>query len=73
MYPCHCSKSHAMRLIRFGEEVYSRMLLEVQTALIGLKDWEQVLSPEEKSQTEELRDVDKSGSEEFVRAKGELR
>ena len=59
-----------MRLIRFGEEVNSRVLLEVETAMIGLRDWQQVLSADERSQMEKLKGVDKSDSAEFMQAKG---
>jgi len=63
------SKSHTMRLIRFGVETYSRMLLTAQTALMGLKDWEQILSPEEKKSLETLVGVDRRQSEEYDQAK----
>lgn len=65
-----CSKSHAFRVVRFGEDEYSRMMLEVQASLIGLEDGQQVLSAEDRSHVEALHNIDGTSTAEFQQAKG---
>lgn len=36
--------------MRYGHDMYSTMLLEGQASLLGLKDWRQILSPEDKTE-----------------------
>lgn len=69
--PVVLSKSHALRMLRSGEDEYARMMLEVQSSLIGLEDWAQVITAEERSRVESLTDTDPTTTPEFLQAKGE--
>ena len=67
-----CRKSQAMRIMRFGQEDYSKMVLDMQASLVGLKGWDDVISEEDKSC---LKNASTTASvietAEFCRAKGE--
>lgn len=59
-----------MKVLRFGADEPSLVLLELQASLIGLKEWCQVLSPEERTTIEMLGGTDGTCFPDFLRAKG---
>jgi len=66
-------KSQAMRIMRFGREDYSRMMLDMQASLMGLNGWDDIITEEEKkyAQGQNGRPMSVTESPEFLRAKGE--
>ena len=59
-----------MRVLRFGEDEYSRMMLEVQASLIGLENGQQVMSAEDRVLVEAIKGKDGIATREFLQAKG---
>lgn len=57
-------------MLRFGEDEYSQMMMELEGSLIGLKDWRLVFSAEETLRLEMLKGVDSTNSPDFLQAKG---
>lgn len=60
-----------MRLLRFGGEEYSRVLLDMQASLMGLGTWQEVVSPEEKKYAHKFSHVAHVGTAQFQKASGE--
>ena len=56
--------------MRYGDELFWRMLLQVEANLIGLKDWKSIMSTEEHNRAQALGEVDASNTQEFLQAKG---
>ena len=66
-------RSHAMRLTRFGNDDYLGLVLDMEASLMGLKGWEDILSPLEKIHAETYATTaDEAEREEYLKAKGEL-
>lgn len=61
-----------MRALRFREEAeYCKLWLELQALCLGLKDWREVMSPQEKAAALSAQGIDETSSPEFLEAKGE--
>lgn len=60
-----------MRLLRFGGEEYSRVLLDMQASLMGLSHWQDVISQEEKNYAHNFNQVTNVGTAHFEKASGE--
>lgn len=58
-----------MRLVRFGREDYTKMVLDTQASLMGMKDWYEAMSVEDRNYAEAFTLGGETRTSDFQRAK----